>query len=147
MMYKLLISFVLASVSAFGCASTEQHETLEIMDMKILLNTSQCTINSGSQNLSTGTEANCFFIKENNSSKIRTKYYKDIDSHVALIVGNSLPKNREYPLTMQRDDCGSTIKALIINKNGVKITEKEFTKTVTCAGVGSDEKEFYILSH
>lgn len=146
-MNKLLILVVLTCVSALGCASTTKHETLEIMGMNILLNTSLCTINSGSQYLSTGTGANCFFIKENNSSTIRTQYYKDIDAYVALIVGNSLPKSSEYPLTMQRDDCGSTIKALIINKNGVKITEKKFTKTVTCAGVGSDEKEFYILSH
>jgi hypothetical protein len=62
-------------------------------------------------------------------------------------VGDTLPKNTEYPLTLHRDDCGATLKALIISETGTKLSDKTFTNTVTCAGVGADEKELYILSH
>jgi len=146
-MHRLLVSVLLVFSSASGCASVEMRETLEVQGMNILLNTRECSVKLEAQELSIGTGASCFFIKENNTNKVRTKYYKDIDSYVALIVGDTLPKNPEYPLTMQRNDCGSTVKALIISKDGISMAKKKFTNTVTCAGVGSDEKEFYILSH
>jgi len=130
-----------------GCSFAEKYESLDLEGKMVSLNTSKCYVNYDSKDIHFGSVGNCFFVKENNSEKIRMKYYKDIDSYVFLIVGDMLSKDPEYPLTMQREDCGSTVKALIINKKEAIVSINKFTNTVTCAGIGSDEKEFYFLSH
>lgn len=88
----------------------------------------------------------CFFVKNSASGKIDIKFYNDIGATVLLVVGTISPKDKEYPLTLKRNDCGTQIQALILKK-GKPTLSKVFSNTLVCAGVGTDEKMFYILSH
>lgn len=141
------IIFFLTLALLSGCASAGKYETLKIQSKTILLNQSECKIELKDTQLQLNISGDCHFIKNSNSDSIRTKYYEDINAHVTLIVGDPLPKDPNYPLTMERTDCGSTIKALIVKSNSVYISDKSFSDTVTCAGIGSDEKEYYMLAH
>ncbi len=144
-MKRLLILSILISIS--GCSKASTYETLEVNGQEIKLDVETCQIHYESQITKIDINKKCYFIKENNTDIVRVKHYADIASYVALIVGDSLPKNPEYPFTMSREDCGSTLKALIIGKDTISLSKKRLTETITCAGMGSDEKEFYILSH
>lgn len=130
-----------------GCASTSLLEKVEIEGFEISLDKQKCLLAVDNKSLKIQMTSMCHFVKNSNTSTIRVKYYDDIDSHVLLIVGTSSPKNPEYPLTIKRNDCGSQLQALIIKKTGSSLSSKILSNTLTCAGIGVDEKDFYILSH
>jgi hypothetical protein len=137
--------FLSALILLSSCALAGKFESLELERQKITLRQSECRIELGVAQIPLEMDGDCHFIKR--SGIIHTKYYKDINAHVVLIVGDPLPKDPNYPLTVSRSDCGSTIKALIVNETSIYLSDKSFSETVTCAGVGVDEKEYYMLSH
>lgn len=130
-----------------GCATASPVENIEVDGLSISLNLNSCITTIGENNLAFKMEPICHFVKNTNADSVRVKYYKDIDSYVILVVGKTLPPDSEYPLTVNRNDCGSQVKALIIKNGNPAISAKSFTDTVTCAGVGVDGKDYYILSH
>ncbi len=129
-----------------GCshASVEKHE---IEGIKLSLDSEKCSLNVDGKTFNIEMKPKCYFVKRSGAEFVGVKYYDDINSHELLIVGTSAPKDPEYPLTLTRTDCGSQLQALIINNKTAKLSSKTFSNTLTCAGVGVDEKEYYILSH
>jgi len=144
---KLIIFNFVVMLFLSGCASTSLLEKVEIEGFEISLDKQKCLLAVDNKSLKIQMTSMCHFVKNSNTSTIRVKYYDDIDSHVLLIVGTSSPKNPEYPLTIKRNDCGSQLQALIIKKTGSSLSSKILSNTLTCAGIGVDEKDFYILSH
>lgn len=130
-----------------GCSQAQTYETLEVAGHVLKLDTKSCQLDFGTKIMNLDMGEKCHFIKEGNTEDVIVKYYSDKELHVVLIVGDSVIENPEYPVTMNRDDCGSIINALLVNKNNIRISSKTLNDTVTCASVGVDEKEYYMLSH
>ena len=131
--------------SLFACASPI--ETIPINEKQLILETKTCKITLDKQSLFLGMKPNCLFIKENNeSTKIKSYYYKDIQSHVFIVVGGTHQSDPDRPFTHTRTDCGNQTQAIII-KNNIAILSPRISEGLSCAGLGSDEKEFHILSH
>lgn len=143
-MTKILLPFLILLSS---CAVAGSIESFMLNDRKINLNNAKCQVEFKGVQIDLAMKGDCYFIKRSNS--VHAQYYKDINAHVMLIVGDPLPKDPNYPLTLKRSDCGATIKALVISdsEKGMYLSDKSFSNTITCAGVGADEKEYYILSH
>ena len=129
-----------------GCSHASVEEN-EIAGVKISLDSEKCSLKLDDKTLNIEMQPKCYFVKNSATESIGIKYYDDIKSHVLLIVGTSVPKDPDYPLTLIRSDCGSQLQALIIKNGKAQLSSKTFSNTLTCAGVGVDEKEYYILSH
>ena len=128
-----------------GCSAVSA-EQYEIDGVRISLDSAKCLLKVNDKPLSVEMKPKCFVVKHN-GSEAGVKYYDDIKSHVLLIVGASAPKDAEYPLTLERSDCGTQLRALIIRNGTALLSSKTFSNGLTCAGVGADQKEYYILSH
>jgi len=140
---------ILFSLFLNGCgeSSSGSIENTKVGGVEVSLNNKNCSLsvdNKKAGNIDM-TPA-CYFVKGSASGKTDIKYYKDIDTHVLLLVGTISPKDKDYPLTLKREDCGTQIQALLI-KGGKATLSKVSSNTLICAGVGTDEKMFYILSH
>ena len=132
-----------------GCGepSSSSVEKTEAGGVDISLNNKNCSLSVGNKKVGdVAMTPACYFVKGSASGKVDIKYYKDIDTHVLLLVGTISPKDKDYPLTLKRDDCGTQIQALLIKGNEATLS-KVSSNTLLCAGVGTDEKMFYILSH
>lgn len=141
---KLMISTCLITLSTAACANTE---AVTIKDSIISLDTEKCSIKFNGKETNLGLNRNCFFIKKSNSEEIRIEYYKDIFSYVLLVVGTSVKNSPDFPLIQSREDCGSQLQAIRISNIGNISLSKVMSNTITCAGIGVDEKEFWILAH
>jgi hypothetical protein len=128
-----------------GC-SFATSESFEVNNITITLSNLDCVVRVSGQKLLPALGPKCHFIKDGASGKVKSKYYADIQSHVVLLLGNSVSNEAVFPLSKTRNDCGSKLQALIIS-NRVQFSSKTLSDTFTCAGVGVDEKEFYMLSH
>lgn len=128
-----------------GCSAVSA-EQYEVDGVRISLDSAKCLLKVNDKTLSVEMKPSCYVVKHN-GGEAGVKYYDDIKSHVLLIVGTSAPKNPEYPLTLKRNDCGSQLRALIIKNGTALLSSKTFSDGLTCAGVGADQKEYYILSH
>lgn len=140
---------ILCSLFFNGCgeSSSNSLESIEVNGANVSLNNKNCSLTINKKELGkTNMKPACYFVRNSASGEIDMKYYKDIDTHVLLVVGTISPKDKEYPLTLKRDDCGTQIQALLI-KGKEAILSKVSSNTLICAGVGTDEKMFYILSH
>ncbi|WP_207787856.1 hypothetical protein [Candidatus Thiosymbion oneisti] len=131
-------------LSTCACADTE---AIRIKNKTILLNTENCSIEVNGKKSNLALNRNCFFIKKSNSEEIRIEYYKDILSYVLLVVGTSVGNMPDFPLTQSRKDCGSQLQAIKISNIGNISLSRVISDTITCAGIGVDEKEFWILAH
>lgn len=129
-----------------GCIQAAPKEEI-IADINISLDEKKCIIKIDNKTFIIEMKPNCYFVKHSNTGDTRVKYYKDIDAHVVLVSGSSAVKDPKYPLTLKRNDCGTQIQALIIKKGIPQLSSKIFSHTRICAGLGADEKEYYILSH
>ncbi len=143
---KLKIFYVSVILFLNGCAHASLEEEV-IAGKKISLDSEKCLLNVDNKILNIEMKPRCYFVKHSSSGKIGVKYYDDIDAYVLLIVGTSASKDPEYPLTLKRDDCGEQVQALIIKKDTALLSFKIFSNIIACAGVGADEKGYYILSH
>ncbi len=140
----LLLTFLLAGCSN---ADTNNVEKLAIADHDLTLKTSDCSLSSNGEIIETQVQGNCHFVRNFEGTKIKTKYYADIDAHVAIIVSNVPFKDEDYPYTLERNDCGNVLKAILVAKDGVSTLDKVFENFVVCAQTGIDEKVYYLLSH
>ena len=131
-------------LSGYSHASVEESK---IGGLNILLDNEKCSLVIDGKVLNVGIKPKCYFVKHSVTGSIRVKYYNDIKSYVLLIVGTSAPKDPDYPLTLVRSDCGRQMQALIIKNKMASLSSRVFSGSLTCAGVGVDEKEYYILSH
>lgn len=140
-----IIYFCFVSILS-GCshAAVEKHE---ISDLKISLDIKKCLLKVDGKILNLEMQPKCYFVKDSSTGTVGIKYYSDINSHVLLIVGDPAPKDPDYPLTLTRSDCGNKLQALIVRNKTALLSAKVFSNTLTCAGIGVDEKEYYILSH
>lgn len=143
---KLSIFYVSVIFFLNGCAHASTEEKM-IAGKQISLDSEKCVLIIDNKILNIEMKPRCYFVKHSSSGKVGVKYYDDIDAHVLLIVGTSAPKDPEYPLTLKRDDCGEQVQALIIKKDKALLSSEIFSNVLTCAGVGVDEKGYYILSH
>ncbi|HEB94167.1 MAG TPA: hypothetical protein ENI94_12030 [Gammaproteobacteria bacterium] len=141
-----IIYFGFICILLSGC-SHAAIEKYEISDLKISLDTEKCSLKVDGRALNIEMQSKCYFVKDSGTGIVGVKYYSDIESHVLLIVGNSVSKDPDYPLTLTRNDCGSKLRALVIKNKTAMLSVKIFSNTLTCAGIGVDEKEYYILSH
>ncbi|MFT6388719.1 MAG: hypothetical protein ACJAUP_002102 [Cellvibrionaceae bacterium] len=91
-------------------------------------------------------KANCFFAKKHRNSDQVQNYYHDMQSHVVTIVGGAINQTPIYPLVKKRSYCSNSTQAIIIKDNVAKLSSR-ITEGFSCAGIGSDEKEYRIFSH
>lgn len=147
-LFKLKIIFPSLFLLLNACAgASDSIDKVTIDGVNLSLNNKSCVLMIGNEKLSIKEmKPNCFFVKNSASGKTDSKYYDDIGANVLLVVGTISPKDKEYPLTLKRNDCGTQIQALILKK-GKPTLSKVSSNTLICAGVGTDEKMFYILSH
>jgi hypothetical protein len=129
-----------------GCAHASQQKEIEVSGIKITLNSENCLLNINGKTLKIEMKPRCYFAIGDSGKDVGVKYYDDIGAHVLLIIGTSAPKDPDYPLTLKRNDCGEQLQALIIKKT-TPLLSKVSSNTLVCAGVGADEKVYYILSH
>ncbi len=144
MKIKLKLSMFLVMLSTSACANNAE---ITVNNNAITLNSEKCSIKINNEESNLMLKSNCFFIKKSNSKEIRVEYYEDILSYVLLVVGTSVKNNPDFPLTQSRKDCGSQLQAIKISNTGVITMSKIMSDTITCAGIGVDEKEFWILAH
>lgn len=130
-----------------GCALAGKTENFTLADKSISLNTKNCYVTMNDQITHIEMNGNCLFVKENNSDTIRTEYFEKLNAHVALIIGGNPTQDPDYPYTLTRTDCGNSLTAIIIKTDLIETSDKVFDNIITCAGIGTDEKEFVILSH
>jgi hypothetical protein len=134
--------FFLISTSA--CATSEE---IIVNNNLIKLNTKDCSFVYKNKKTKLLLKNECFFVKNSNTEDARIEYYDDIKSYVIVVVGETVNNHPDFPLTQIRKDCGSQLQAIIISKNSSVTTSKLVAGSITCAGLGIDEKEFWILAH
>ncbi len=145
---KLNIFFLSVMFFLSGCAHASLEEGV-IAGKKLSLDSEKCMLTIDNITFNLEMKPRCYFVKQSypvRSEKVGFKYYDDIDTYVILIVGTSAAKDPEYPLTLKRDDCGEQMQALIIKKGTALLSSKRFSGGLTCAGLGADEKKYWILS-
>lgn len=140
-----LYSLVTASLLS-ACVHAAQEKAVTVAGKQIFLDSESCTLKIDNEVLNIGMKPRCYFAIGDSGKDVGIKYYDDIGAHVLLIVGTSAPKNPDYPLTLKRNDCGEQLQALIIKGKTSRLS-KVASDTLICAGVGADEKTYYILSH
>lgn len=147
-MNKKIIPLLLTLLIA-GCsnADTNNIEKLVIAGHNLSLKTSDCSLSNNGEIIETQLQGNCHFVRNFEGTEIKTKYYADIDAHVAIIVSNVPFKNKDYPYTLERNDCGNILKAILATKESVYTQNKVFEDIVVCAYSSIDEKIYYLLSH
>lgn len=145
-MAKLALFFLSIILILSGCAHASQEIAVMVAGKKISLDSDNCLLNIDGKTLSLEMKPRCYFVVGDSGKEVGIKYYDDIDAHVLLIVGTSAPKDPDYPLTLKRGDCGEQLQA-VITKKTTSVLSKVSSNTLICAGVGADEKMYYILSH
>ncbi len=147
-MNKKIIPLLLTLLIA-GCsnADTNNIEKLAIADHDLTLKSADCSLSNNGEIIDTQLQGNCHFVRNFEGTEIKTKYYADVDAHVAIIVSNVPFKDEDYPYTLERNDCGNVLKAILATKENVSIQNKVFEDIVVCANTGIDEKVYYLLSH
>jgi len=146
---KQIIIFFICSLGGIvsACANAE-FERAKIDGHDIYLNINKCEYSIDGGDLKKfNLSEKCYFIRNNITKDIAYSFEKDIRSNVILIVGESVTNNPDFPLTKIRKDCGSQLQALILPKEGKPKLSKVIKETITCAGIGVDKKEFWIISH
>jgi len=141
----IIFTLILISLSSFACANDEM---VFVNNKTIVLNKDKCTLSiNDSIEKKLDLTPKCIFVKENNLKKIEIKFINDINSYVLIIIGRSVKNHPDFPFTKTRNDCGSQLQAIIIPKKGALRLSKVITDSITCAAIGVDEKEFWIISH
>lgn len=141
---KIFLAFLFLT-SATACAENEE---VTVNGARISLNTEKCTITTANNNETRlALEPNCFFVKKSGTEQIRVEHYADIASRVLLVVGSSVKNHPDFPITQSRNDCGNQLQAIKISDKGNVKTAKLISDTITCAGTGVDEKEYWMLAH
>lgn len=146
MMAKHSLFFLSMVLVLSGCAHASQEKSLMVAGVKVSLNSESCSLSIDNEILNIEMKPRCYFVAGDSGKDVGVKYYDDIGAHVLLIVGTPAPKDPDYPLTLKRDDCGEQLQALIIKKT-TSLLSKVSSNTLVCAGIGVDEKVYYILSH
>ncbi len=145
--YTYLVILFSFFFNGCGESSSSSTENTKAGVVDVSLNNENCSLSVDNKEVGNiDMKPACYFVKGSASGKIDIKYYKDIDTYVLLFVGTISPKDKDYPLTLKREDCGTQIQALLI-KGSEATLSKVSSNTLICAGVGTDEKMFYILSH
>lgn len=140
---KKIVLLLFFSLSA--CAIAVEKGAVD--NTKLILDTKNCVVTFGADNLELDIKPNCLFVKHSQSNEIRSQYYKDIDSHVVLVLGGVHHVDSRRPVTQIRKDCGISIRAVLIKDKKATLSSEKFDDFQACAGTGMDEKVFHMLSH
>ncbi len=138
--------FLILVLISFNTACTA-NETVRVNSLDISLSSKSCSLSINSKITYLDINNTCYFVKKSDSGDIRVEYYDDIKSYVVVIVGNLVRNNPDFPLTSIRKDCGSELQAIIISRAGSLKISAISSGAITCAGIGIDEKEYWLLAH
>jgi hypothetical protein len=141
---KITLLMPLLIISTSACAASEK---VLVNNSQIILNVKTCTVNFNENESKLLLENDCYFVRNSNSNSIRAEYYSDIKSHVLLIVGSTVKNDPSFPITETRNDCGSQLQGLIISDIETMRLSKVMPSSITCAGIGVDEKDYWIIGH
>ncbi len=139
----LIVPFVLGISSISACSAEE----VEIQNKMLVLDQKQCLVRYKNKEAPLELDGQCHFVKAPNSKSIHKQFYNDLNAHVIVVVGANVKNNPDFPITRQRSDCGNRVQAVIVSGEGRITLSKPVASSVTCAGVGMDEKEFWMLAH
>lgn len=140
--FIFLLFFIFQIFSIFG-----NIEKFILRDKIIFLDTQKCILILDKKYFKLDLKKNCFFLKEYNSTKVRSEYYNDIKSYVLIIVGNSVKNSDEFPITKTRHDCGKKIQGITFSDKGSINLKKVWDVRLECPEHGMDEKIFWMFGH
>lgn len=143
----LLSCFLFSSCAFSNNASFNIDESFSLNGQSIKLDSKNCEISYQGEVKSLGVNGTCLFAKESNTSKIKTYFFDDIQSEVAVIIGNSIIDNPDYPVTQKRNDCGDSVVGITVSNTGDLKLKASEGSSVYCAGIGAGETLYWVLSH
>jgi len=144
----ILLSCLLFSSCAFSTnIDFNSNESVNLGEHLVSLDSDSCSIELSGVIKTLDIEGKCVFIKKDQTSEVKTYHFDDIESEVAIVIGNNIINDPEYPITSKRSDCGDVLVGITVNKSGdIKLKTSE-NSSIYCAGTGAEEPLYWVLSH
>ncbi len=86
----------------------------------------------------------CHFAMSSEGEVQHFTYSNHDDATVVIVIGTPPEEDPAEPLTL-RDDCGLESQGIILRPAAVSLSERVARGSIKCAGVGVDEKEFWLF--
>lgn len=140
--YQTIIILLAMFTSHMVMASAE---SITVNDITLALDNQQCKVSSIRQPVRyLEIRPECHFVRDEKSQKIHIEKIA-AQRYVVLVVGSPVIKQPRHPITMTRHDCGSQLKAVIVDGERITVSKNALTSKLFCAGLGVDREYYQVL--